>query len=36
MGEGLAVQPTKLSKTVAIDAALQWRAERTVVQVKRC
>jgi len=34
MGEGLAVQPTKLSKTVAIDAALQWRAERTVVQVE--
>src|SRR5690349_5828980 len=34
MGEGLSVQPTQLSKTIAIDAALQRRAERTVVKVE--
>ena len=34
MSEGLAVQPTKLSKTIAIDAALQKRAERTMVRVE--
>src|SRR5690348_13825612 len=33
MGEGLAVQPTKLD-TTAIDAAQQRRAERTVVKVE--
>ncbi|HEU0369204.1 MAG TPA: DEAD/DEAH box helicase, partial [Candidatus Acidoferrum sp.] len=34
MGEGLAVQPTKLSKTIATDRALQRRAEHTAVKVE--
>ena len=34
MSEGLAVQPKKLSKTIAMDAALQKRAERTIVRVE--
>ena len=33
MGDGLAVQPTK-AKAIAIDAAIEKRAERAVVRVE--